>query len=85
MTVRACVRITDNSHLPQTGVHFGRKRTLAPLPAAFAERCKTPASGFNIEPLLSSLDVSFIAEWLARCVHCLHSSQIMLSSVTKWT
>ena len=50
----------------QIPLHYGRKRTLQPLPAQFIERAKTPAQGFQIDHILPSLDVSFIAEWLSR-------------------
>ena len=52
----------------QIPLHYGRKRTLQPLPAQLTERAKTPAQGFQIDPILPSLDVSFISEWLSRLV-----------------
>ncbi len=46
-------------------MHFGRKKTLQPLPVEFSERVKTPARGtFELDDIIRHIDVSMIGLFL---------------------
>jgi hypothetical protein len=45
---------------------YGKKRTLPALPMKPVDRCQTPAHGFQVDGILSTMDVSFLSDWLSR-------------------
>jgi len=55
---------------PQLPVNYGKKRTLAPLPAAakitHLQRPQTPARGHNLDNTMVHLDATFVSDWLTR-------------------